>query len=119
MNHADYIQNFIDSGNANIYLKDAQGRFLMVSRSVAEMFGTSIANMIGKTDYDFVSREDADMFRKNDLKVAEAGTPMTFKSTANLADGPHTFIDHKFPVSGVEGSPNAVGGVAIDITGSE
>lgn len=119
MNQAEFLKNFIDSSEAKMYLKDDEGRFLMVNRSVAEMIGASQEDIIGKTDYDFFSSEDSDKFRKNDLQVAEAGIPMTFKATAVFADGPHTLIDHKFPVSGIDGSPNAVGGVAIDITESE
>ncbi len=78
MNHADFLKNFIDSGEAKMYLKDDQGRFLMVNRSVAEMIGASQEDIIGKTDYDFFSSEDSDQFRKYDLQVAEAGVPMTF-----------------------------------------
>jgi PAS domain S-box-containing protein len=91
----------------------------MVNRRVAEMFEVSNEEAIGKTDYDFVSKNDADKFREYDRKVAETGTPMSFKATVSLADGQLVFIDHKFPVSDIEGSPNAVGGIAIDITKSE
>jgi PAS domain S-box-containing protein len=119
VNEANLIQNFIDSANVIIYLKDDQGRFLMVNRRVAEMLKVSKEEVIGKTDYDFFPKEEVDKFRANDRKVAEAGTPMTFKNTVSFPDGQHTVIDHKFPVSNIEGSPNAVGGIVIDITESE
>ncbi|MHC4277921.1 MAG: PAS domain-containing protein [Planctomycetota bacterium] len=73
---------------------------------------------MGKTDYDFFPKEEADRFWAHDRKVAETGTPLTFKGTVTFDDGQHSIVDHKFPVS-VEGSPNAVGGIAIDITESE
>ncbi len=112
------IQNFIDSSDEFIYLKDGEGRILMVNRRLAEMLKLSKEEVIGKTDYDFFTKEDAEMFRANDRKVIETGTPMNFKSSISTPDGQITVIDHKFPVS-VEGSPNAVGGIAIDITDSE
>ena len=115
MTQTDLLQNFMDSAEANVYLKDEEGRFLMVNRRVADMFGVSKVDVLGKTDYDFVSKEDADMFRENDRKVAGAGTAMSFTVTVTLSDGQHTFIDHKFPVSDVVGSANAVGGIAIEI----
>ncbi len=118
-NEANLIQNFIDSANVVIYIKDDQGHFLMVNRRVAEMLKVSKEEVIGKTDYDFFSKEEADGFRANDLKVAEAGTPMTFKDTVSFPDGQHTMADFKFPVSNIEGFPNAVGGIVIDITESE
>jgi PAS domain S-box-containing protein len=115
---ANLIQNFLDSSDAIIYLKDEHGRFLMVNRRTAEMLKVSKEELIGKTDYDFFAKGEADKFRANDRKVAEAGTPMNFKLTVPLPDGQITVIDNKFPVS-VEGSTNPVGGIAIDITKSE
>ncbi len=117
-NEASLIQNFIDSSNAVIYLKDDQGRFLMVNRRLAELLRSSKEEMIGKTSYDCSSKEAGDKSRTNDRKVAKAGTPMTFKVTITRDDGQHTFISHKFPVS-VEGFPNALGGISIEITDSE
>ena len=119
MTQTDLIRHFIDSANAAIYLKDDQGRFLMVNRRVAEMFKSSVEEIVGKTDYDFASKEDADQFRAYDRQVTERGTPMHFKGMFTLADKQYTVIDYKFPVTGIEGSPNAVGGIAIDITDGE
>jgi two-component system, sporulation sensor kinase E len=116
MKQADLMQRLIDSANAAIYLKDEQGRFLLANRQIAEEYNVSKEEIIGKTDYDFVSKEDADTFRKYDLLVASAGLPMNFEITFSSADGQHTIIDHKFPVADIEGCPNAVGGIAIDVT---
>ena len=111
----DLLKTFIDSAKAVIYLKDAEGRFLMVNDHSAKMAGTTKENMIGKTDYDFYSKEDSDMFRKMDLSVTETGNPKVFELKVKTAEGEKTFIDHKFPVS-VEGYTNCVGGIAIDVT---
>ena len=116
MNQSDLIQNFIDSANAAMYLKDDQGRFLMVNRRIAEQLKASKEEIIGKTDYDFFPKADADRFRAYDRQVVEAGVPMNFKIMANFADGQQTIFDHKFPVANIEGAPNAVGGIAITVT---
>ncbi len=114
-NEANLVQNFIDSANANIYLKDDQGRFLMVNRRETEILKVSKEQLLGKTSYDFFSKEEGDKLRADDRKVTKAGTPLTFKETITIDGRQHTFISHKFPVS-VEGSPNAVGGISIDTT---
>jgi len=80
---ADLLQNFLDSSDTVIYLKDEQGRFIMVNRRVAEMFNVNKEEVIGKTDYDILPKEEADKFRANDRKVAETGTPMNFKGTVS------------------------------------
>lgn len=118
-NEADLIQNFLDSTDAVIYLKDDQGRFLMVNRVCGELFKASKEEILGKTDYDFASTEQADKWRANDRKVIEARTPMTFREPAVFPDGPRTYLSRKFPVSNIEGSPNAVGGISIDISETE
>lgn len=118
-NEADLIRNFLDSADVVAYLKDDRGRFLMVNCAFAELFKLSREQIIGKTDYDFASGEQADKYRANDLKVAESGAPMTFKESVLFPDGPRTYISHKFPVSNIEGSPKAVGGISIDITETE
>ncbi len=114
----ELIQNFIDSSDAIILLKDEQGRYLMVNRRKAENHKLSKEELIGKTDYDILPMEEADKFRAHDRKVIETGTPIIFKDTLDLPSGQIRLIDHKFPVS-IEGSPNGVGTIAIDITETE
>ena len=109
------MQKLIESSNVIIYLKDEEGRFLMVNQKLAELFQAPREEIIGKTDYDFASEEQADKWRAQDLKVAEAGTPINFKFTTSLPEGDFTILDHKFPVD-VDGHPKAVGGIAIEIT---
>ena len=76
-NEAELLRSFIDSSEAVIYLKDEEGRFLMVNSRAAGIADRSIEEFIGKTDYDFYSKEESNMFRELDLKVTEAGKPMT------------------------------------------
>ena len=115
---AELLRAFIDSSEAVIYLKDAEGRFLMVNERAAGIPGKTVQEVIGKTDYDFYPKEDGDEFREMDLKVTESGKPITYKVTVNTPNGELKFIDHKFPVN-VEGHPNSVGGIAIDVTNVE
>ena len=117
-NETELLRNFIDSSEAIIYLKDGDGRFLMVNGRAASVAGNTKEEMIGKTDYDFFSKEDSDMFSKMDLSVTETGNPKVFSLKVKTAEGEIKVIDHKFPVS-VEGSPNAVGGIAIEVTDVE
>jgi len=119
MNQEGIMQKFIDSANAVIYLKDDQGRFLMVNRRMTERLKVSKDEIIGKTDYDFFPKEEAERFRANDQQVTKAGVPMNFKMTAAFANGQQTIFDHKFPVPNLEGAPNAVGGIAITVTKTE
>ena len=47
-NETNLIQNFIDNSDAFIYLKDGEGRILMVNRLLAELLKLSKEEVIGK-----------------------------------------------------------------------
>jgi PAS domain S-box-containing protein len=99
-----------------IFLKDTQGRYLLVNREVERVFGISQEQIKGKTDSEISPPEQAAEYRANDLKVLRAGLTMEFEEIALLEDGPHTSIVHKFPLFDTHGNIYATGGVATDIT---
>jgi len=70
----------------------------------------------GKTDSEIFPPEQAAEYRANDLKVLREGLTMEFEEIADLEDGPHTSIVHKFPLFDTHGNIYATGGVATDIT---
>jgi two-component system, sporulation sensor kinase E len=109
------FEKFIDSCDAVVYLKDGDGRFLMVNPGLAKMFETPIEEVIGKTDYDFAPKEQADKWHEQDKIIAETGIPMNFKFTVSSPEGETTLLDHKFPVQ-MDEHRKAVGGIAINIT---
>jgi len=115
MSDAELMQAFFDSTDANIYIKDAEGRFLFVNRKSAEVLGVSQAACVGKTAYDFVPKAQADEMTRIDRQVAEDGVPANRKAIISLPTGDRSQLDHKFPVS-IPGQPGAVGGIAIDVT---
>jgi len=99
-----------------IFLKDTEGRYLMVNREIERVFGISQEQIKGKTDREIFPPEQAVEHRENDVKVLRAGLTMEFEETALLEDGPHTSIVHKFPLFDTHGNIYATGGVATDIT---
>jgi len=99
-----------------IFLKDTEGRYLLVNREVERVFGMSQEQIKGKTDSEIFPPEHAAEYRANDLKVLRAGLTMGFEEISLLEDGPHTSIVHKFPLFDTRGNIYATGGVATDIT---
>jgi PAS domain S-box-containing protein len=99
-----------------IFLKDTEGRYLLVNREIERVFGISQEQIKGKTDSEISPPEQAAEYRANDLKVLRAGLSMEFEEIAVLEDGPHTSIVHKFPLFDNHGNIYATGGVATDIT---
>ncbi len=107
-----FLERYVDSANAFVYLKDEEGHFLMVNQFLADSVHKSKDELVGKTDYDIVAKHMADQFRKRDEEVRESGKPSDHEDTFTLGGHEYTVHDHKFPVS-VEGHPHAVGGIAF------
>ncbi|MGI0487407.1 PAS domain S-box protein [Pantanalinema rosaneae CENA516] len=110
------LQAILDHAQTMIYLKDTQGRHLLMNRRLQELLGLSQINIVGKTHHELFPPEIADTFWQNDLKVLEARTSLEFEETLQQADGIHTYLSVKFPLLDATGVPYAVGGISTDIT---
>lgn len=110
------LQAILDNSTALIYVKDLQGRYLMVNAWCGILFGIDREAFIGKTDYDLFSQEIADAFRANDLKVIKARNPLDWEETVPHSDGIHTYLAIKFPLFDAAGVPYAICGISTDIS---
>ena len=108
-------KNLIESCDGVIYLKDGEGRFLLANQALADFFEAPVEEIIGRTDYDFASKEQADVWREQDKKIITTGKTINFRFTDTSGEDRRTFIDHKFPVK-IPDYPDAVGGIAVDVT---
>jgi PAS domain S-box-containing protein len=111
-----HIRAILDYSPNWIFLKDTEGRYLLVNREIERVFGIGQEQIKGKTDSEMFPPGQAAEYRANDLKVLRASLPMEFEEIAFLEDGPHTSIVHKFPLFDTHGNIYATGGVATDIT---
>ena len=114
-NEEDLLKKLVESCDAIVYLKDQEGRFLFVNRAFEEAFQVQRSEALGKDDYLIGSKEQAEAWRGLDEQVRQSGKPATAQSTVAVPGGHLTLIDHKFVVSGMEGAPGAVGGIAIRV----
>jgi PAS domain S-box-containing protein len=111
------LQAILDNSATIIFMKDLQGRYVLVNHRFEELFGVSKQEVVGRTDFDVFTPEMAENFRANDRKVIEAGEPLAIEEQAPHADGIHTYLSIKFPFEGLDGKPAGVAGIATDITG--
>ena len=111
------LQSVLDNSAACIYLKDSEGRYILINRRYEEVTGIPGDQVSGRTDAQLFPAETARRFRENDLAVLEHGAPMQFEETLPQADGEHTFLSLKFPVPDPVTGHEGVGGISTDITG--
>ena len=107
----ELLRTFIDSSRDYIYLKDEQGRNILVNRAVTEFFGRSKEDIIGRTDAELLPAAQAERSRQSDLKVLEAGRALSFYDR----EQGRNFEVMKFPVRFAD-DRTGVGGILRDIT---
>ncbi|HJW99418.1 MAG TPA: PAS domain S-box protein [Terriglobales bacterium] len=110
------FQALLDNSPNMIFLKDVDGRYLLVNRKFEQALGVRQENIKGRQDEEVFSREQALAFRANDLQVLKMGVPIEFEEVAQQADGLHTSIVHKFPLFDTAGNIYAIGGIVTDIS---
>jgi len=80
----------LDNSPTMIFLKDTEGRYLLVNRQFESMFHLDHKTIVGKTDVEIFSPQQAAAFQANDREVVQGGVPLQFEEVALHDDGPHT-----------------------------
>lgn len=110
------LQAIIDNSAAVIYVKDLEGRYLLVNRRYSEIFDISNEAVLGKSDHDLFVKEVADAFRDMDQRVATADAPLIEEEIVPIGDEPHTYVSVKCPLRDRHGRVYGIVGISTDIT---
>jgi PAS domain S-box-containing protein len=72
--HERLLRQIIDANPSLIFVKDWDGRFVLVNQASAEIYGTTVESMLGKTDADFNPNADEVVhFLRDDREVMSSG----------------------------------------------
>jgi PAS domain S-box-containing protein len=110
------LMALLDHTSAVIYLRDVDGRYLLVNREYERLFKLRREDIVGLTDHDLFPAPVADAFRANDLQAFARGVPVQMEEQAPSEDGLRTYVTVKFPLIDAAGRAYAVCGISTDIT---
>ncbi|WP_438037965.1 AAA family ATPase [Sorangium sp. So ce128] len=110
------LQSIVDSSPAAIYVKDLEGRLLLINRRYEQFVHLSREQVIGKRDHELFPPEMADAFAAYDRKVIEADSPLDLEEVVLVDDEPRTYLSLKFTLHDAAGAIYAVCGISTDIT---
>lgn len=99
-----------------VWVRDDSGNILFVNRQWKSFFGIEGKELIGSSLHNLFEREAADEMIKSDRSVVESNKEVTFEAFIDTSKGPRHFMVNKFPLRGISGLENAVGGIGTDIT---
>jgi PAS domain S-box-containing protein len=113
------VEAMLDNVPDRIYFKDAQSRFLKLSRALAKRFGLTDPSLaIGKTDFEYIAAEKAREFYKDEQRIIETGQPLINKTEKHvLPNGDTTWSSTtKVPLREPDGKIIGIVGINRDIT---
>jgi len=110
------LQDVADNTTAVIYVKYADGRYLLINRRFEQIFNLTADQIVGHTDHEIFPKDIAEAFRANDVGVLERNTTVEYEEYAPHSDGLHAYISIKFPLCDHTGKPYATCGISTDIT---
>jgi two-component system cell cycle sensor histidine kinase/response regulator CckA len=114
------LRQVIDADPSLVFVKDRDGRFVLVNKAVADIYGTTVEAQVGKTDADFnPNKEEVEHFLRDDRAVMDSRRPKVVaeESVTNPATGAtRWFQTVKVPLVSPDGEARRVLGVATDIT---
>ncbi len=111
------LQAVLDNSPALIYLKDPNGRYLLVNKVWERVTKNEDKDVVGLTDYDLLPYRIAERFKQSDLDVLEHKQTIQLEDKIESEDGSHnTYISYKFPVFDANERLIAIGGISTDIS---
>ena len=98
------LRGIVDNSAAVIYVKDADGRYLMVNRRFEELFHVNNQRVRGMSDSELFPEDWAKLFRAHDKRVLEADQALQWEEVVPQEDGLHTYVAVKFPLHDGQGA---------------
>jgi PAS domain S-box-containing protein len=67
------LRQVIDMLPHQIFIKDSNGKYLLVNKALADLYNAGIDQIIGKTDSEFLNKAQTERIRFDDMEVIEKG----------------------------------------------
>jgi diguanylate cyclase (GGDEF)-like protein/PAS domain S-box-containing protein len=113
----DIWQDGLDHLPTPIYVKDAEGRYLVCNAAFGQFLGLSHEQILGRRLQDFLPAGAAEAYHQSDTKLLREGGVMRSETDVCLPDtGIRHIMVHKARLDTSKGEVRGLAGVVIDIT---
>ena len=98
------------------FIKDLQGRYLLINPAGARMLGLPVAEIVGKNDAALFPADEAKEIMEVDRRVVATGRPVTYQTIRTVDAGEAAFFTKKYPFFDADGRLAGTMGVSHDVT---
>ncbi|HEY1227631.1 MAG TPA: ATP-binding protein, partial [Ramlibacter sp.] len=111
------LQAIVDGAPALIYLKDREGRFVLVNRATLHLLDRGPEQVLGRGPESLFESADARAIAAHDALVWREQREITFAETVSIGGATRQYRSEKFLLPGQHGEPAALlCGISTDIT---
>ena len=114
--HLALLRGITESTTDAVFVKDRDGRYLMVNPAAACNVGLTVTAVIGKTDVEIFMPETGRRIMEKDRLILETGESITYEEVVTAAGVTRTFLSTKGPYRSAQGKIIGVLGIARDIS---
>jgi PAS domain S-box-containing protein len=87
VNLQQVLKGFLEESTDSIWVKNKNGKYLLINPAGARFLSKSADNIIGKTDYELFPETTADKITRSDLGVMRTGITQTIEDLLTTYDG--------------------------------
>jgi PAS domain S-box-containing protein len=110
------LRGILDHSSALIYLKDLEGRYLIVNKLFAETLGLPENEIVGRRDSEILDERSTEVVRAEEEQVLATGEAVEELRHLGDPDGDQWWRTFKYPLRNGAGQIYALCGIATDET---
>jgi PAS domain S-box-containing protein len=110
------LEELAENAWSATWIRDENGTFVFANNKFRSLFGLSRKKVVGKRVHELFDDKVAKQFKANDQQALESDDPVVFEEQISVNGSVRYYKTNIFPIKGVPGLENIVGGVAIDVT---
>ncbi len=99
-----------------VFVKDRQGRYVLINSSGAQMLGRPIDEIIGREDREFMPAREGEPWQREDSAVLLTGQPRYLEEEITVNGSQKTYLTDRYPRFNGRGEVEGLIGIARDIS---
>lgn len=112
----NFLADVIEHIPSATYVKNRQGRCLLVNKKYEEVTGKPREQVLGKLDSEIYTPTEAEAYRSSDVEVMRNGKMLETEESLSTSEGEKHFLSVKFPTRNSAGEITGICGISTDIT---